>query len=49
MTGINSPYEPPEAPDFIAAAGQKTLEALVAELLPIILAATEGEASEDPN
>ena len=47
MTGINSPYEPPEAPDFIADAGQESLEALVEKLLPVVLAAVEGAGGED--
>jgi adenylylsulfate kinase-like enzyme len=47
MTGINSPYEPPEAPDFVADAGQESLEALVEKLLPVVLAAVEEAGRED--
>ncbi|MEY3041515.1 MAG: hypothetical protein RLZZ174_597, partial [Pseudomonadota bacterium] len=46
MTGINSPYEPPEAPDFVADAGQDSLESLVEKLLPVVLAAVEERPEE---
>lgn len=46
MTGINSPYEPPEAPDFVANAGQESLERLVEKLLPVVLAAVEERPEE---
>lgn len=37
MTGINSPYEPPEAPEFEGNAGTKTVDALVQDLLGLVL------------
>ncbi|MBL6717539.1 MAG: adenylyl-sulfate kinase, partial [Pseudomonadales bacterium] len=47
MTGINSPYEPPEAPDFVADGGRESLETLVEKLLPVVLAAVEETGGED--
>ena len=36
MTGIDSPYEPPAAPDYTAQTDQKSLESIVSEMLQIL-------------
>jgi len=36
MTGISSPYEAPEHPDFIADGANKTIATLVDDLLPLV-------------
>ena len=46
-TGINSPYERREEADFVADAGQESLEALVEKLLPVVLAAVDEAGGED--
>lgn len=36
MTGINSPYEPPEQPNYVAQTGVKTPDAIIADLVQLL-------------
>lgn len=38
MTGISSPYEAPEAPDYVAQAGTQSVQTIVADLMKLISA-----------
>ena len=42
MTGINSPYEVPLRPDFVANGADLSVAAIVHDLVPLITKPTEG-------
>lgn len=46
MTGINSPYEPPENPSYVADGGVATIDAIVKELAGLVVADRAGSTAD---
>jgi bifunctional enzyme CysN/CysC len=41
MTGISSPYEAPDQPDFVAQAGDQSIASILENLLPLVMSKTQ--------